>query len=161
VFFNSAFYILVDWLITHTHTHTQVGALFFHKFRCETCELSKDHHLPFSPSINKSDAPFVLVHSNVWVPSRVVSLFGYRWFVSIIDDFFRITLVYLLKDKSDVFSLFQMSYKMVQTQFNTMIKIVCSDNGCEYMYDNLKMYFREQGFIYQTTCRYFIAKWCC
>jgi len=37
-------------------------ALFLHnnvsKFQCETCELSKHHRVSFSPSINKSDAPF-------------------------------------------------------------------------------------------------------
>jgi hypothetical protein len=91
--------------------------LFLHnnvsKLQCETCELSKHHRVSFSPSINKSDAPFVLVHTDVWGPSRVVSLSGYRRFMSFIDDFFRITWVYLLKDKSDVFYVFQMFYKMV------------------------------------------------
>jgi hypothetical protein len=86
-------------------------ALFLHnnvsKFQCETCELSKHHRVSFSPSINKSDAPFVLVHTDVWGPSRVVSLSGYRWFVYFIDDFSRTTWVYLLKDKSDMFSMFR------------------------------------------------------
>jgi transposase InsO family protein len=131
-------------------------ALFLHnnvsKFQCETCELSKHHRVSFSPSINNSDAPFVLVHTDVWGPSRVVSLFGYRWFVSFIDDFSRTTWVYLLKDKSDMFSVFQMFYKMVHTQFNTTIKIVRSDNGSEYMSSNLEPYFREQGIIHQTAC---------
>jgi hypothetical protein len=74
---------------------------------------------------------FVLVHTDLWGLSRVVSLFGYRWFVSFIDDFFRTTWIYLLKDKSDVFSMFHMFYKMVQTQFNATIKIVRSDNEGE------------------------------
>jgi len=85
-------------------------ALFLHnnvsKFQCETCELSKHHHVSFSPSINKSDAPSVLIHTDVWGPSRVVFLSSYRWFVSFIDDFSQTTWVYLLKDKSDVFSVF-------------------------------------------------------
>jgi hypothetical protein len=37
--------------------------------------------------------------------------------LSFIDDFSRTTWVYLLKDKSDVFSVFQIFYEMVQTQF--------------------------------------------
>jgi hypothetical protein len=82
----------------------------------------------------------------------VVSLSGYWWFVSFIEDFSRTSWVYLLKDKSDVFSVFQMFHKMVQNQFNTSIKIVRSDNGGEYMSGNLGMYFREQGIIHQTTC---------
>jgi transposase InsO family protein len=48
-----------------------------------------------------------------------------------------------------VSSVFQ---KMVQTQFNTNIKIVGSDNGGEYMSSDLILYFREQGIIHQTTC---------
>jgi len=84
--------------------------LFLHnnvsKFQCETRELSKHHHVSFSPSINKSDAPFVLVHTDVWGPSRMVSLSNYRWFVCFIDDFSRTTWVYLLNDKSDVCSVF-------------------------------------------------------
>jgi transposase InsO family protein len=80
----------------------------------------------------------------------------YEWFlylvVSFIDVFSRTTWVYLLKDKSDVFSVFQMFYKMVQTQFNATIKIVRLDNGGEYMSSNLEDYFRERGIIHQTTC---------
>jgi hypothetical protein len=60
----------------------------------------------FSPSINKSDAPFVFVHTDVWGSSRVVSLSGYQWFVSCINDFSWTTWIYLLKDKNDVFSVF-------------------------------------------------------
>jgi transposase InsO family protein len=48
--------------------------------------------------------------------------------------------------------MFQMFYKMVQTQFNATIKIVRSNNGGEYMSSNLEAYFREQGIIHQTTC---------
>jgi hypothetical protein len=131
-------------------------ALFLHdnvsKFQCETCELSKHHRVSFPPSINKSDAPFVLVHTDVWGPSRVVSLSGYRWFVSFNDDFSRTTRVYLLKDKSDMFYVFQMFHKMIQTQFNSKIKIVRSNNGGEYMSSDLGTYFREQSIIHQTTC---------
>ena len=45
-----------------------------------------------------------------------------------------------------------MFHKMVQTQFNTSIKIVRLDNGGEYMSSDLGMYFQEQGIIHQTTC---------
>jgi transposase InsO family protein len=41
---------------------------------------------------------------------------------------------------------------MVQTQFNTKIKVVRSDNGGEYMSSDLGMFFREQGVLHQTTC---------
>jgi hypothetical protein len=134
-------------------------ALFLHnnvyKFQCETCGLSKHHRVSFSPRINKSNAPFVLIHIDVWGPSRVVSLSSYRWFVSFIDDFSQTPWIYLL---SEVFSVFQMFHKMAQTQFNTKNKIVDYGNGGEYMSGNLETYFREQGIIHQTTCRYSAGK---
>jgi transposase InsO family protein len=55
----------------------------------------------------------------------------------------------LIKDKSDVLSMFQMFYKMIKTQFNTNIIIVHSDNGGEYMSSVLRMYFH--GIIHQIT----------
>jgi hypothetical protein len=62
------------------------------KFQCGTCAFFKHHRVSFSPSINKSDEPFVLVHTDVWGPSGVVSLSCYRWFVSFIDNFLMIFL---------------------------------------------------------------------
>lgn len=106
----------------------------------------------FSPSINKSVEPFVLVHNDVWGSSWVASLFGYRWFVSFIVDFSLTTWVYLLKDKSDVFSVFHMFHKMIQTRFNTSIKIVCLDNRGEYMSIDLGTHFCEHGIIHQSIC---------
>jgi hypothetical protein len=39
--------------------------IMFSKFQFETCELAKNHHVSFSPSINKSVEPFVLVDTDV------------------------------------------------------------------------------------------------
>ncbi|RDX91194.1 hypothetical protein CR513_26855, partial [Mucuna pruriens] len=44
----------------------------------------KNHHATFSPSSNKSFAPFDLVHSNVWRPI-IDSIFRTKRFVSLID----------------------------------------------------------------------------
>ena len=52
-----------------------------------------------------------------------------RWFITFIDDYTRVTWVFLLKDKSDAESVFKKFYTMVQTQFQTQIKIFWSDNG--------------------------------
>jgi transposase InsO family protein len=131
-------------------------SLFLHnhvsKFQFETCELTKHHRVSFSPSITKSNAHFVLVHTDVWGPSQVVSLFGHQLFVSFIDDFSRTTRVYLLKDKGEVSSIFQIFHRMIQTQFNASIKVVRSDNGGDYMSSSLSTFFCDHGIIQQTTC---------
>ena len=98
---------------------------------CEACELSKHHRATFNLSMNKSTIPFQLVHIDVWGPSHISSLHGYKWFVTFIDDFSRTTWVYLMKEKSDVFSIFKNFHKMICTQFSTVVKIVRSDRGGE------------------------------
>lgn len=59
----------------------------------------------------------------------VTYLFGFRYFVAFIDDFSRGTWVYLLKSKQDVLSVFQQFHKMIDTQFNARVKILCTNNG--------------------------------
>lgn len=50
-----------------------------HNFACDACELAKHRRFSCPSSLNKSSAPFMIVHSDVWGPSRVVSVSGYCW----------------------------------------------------------------------------------
>lgn len=56
-----------------------------HNFACDACELAKHRRFSCPSSLNKSSAPFMIVHSDVWGPFCVVSISGYRWFVTFID----------------------------------------------------------------------------
>ena len=83
----------------------------FSSFNCETCELSKHHRATFKlrndePCLH----PFELVHSDVWGPARTTGLCGARYFVTFIDDYSRLTWVYVLKDRSRLFATFQSFY---------------------------------------------------
>ena len=42
---------------------------------------------------------------------------GKRWFVTFIDDHTRITWVYLLREKSETYQVFQNFNSMIQTRF--------------------------------------------
>ena len=97
-------------------------------FRCEDCELGKHQCASFYPNNNKSVVPFSLIHSDVWGASRAISLKGHKWFVTFIDDFSRITWVYIMKEKSEVHLIFKTFHKMICTQFGVVVKIVRSDN---------------------------------
>jgi hypothetical protein len=72
--------------------------------------------------MNKSDIPFALIHSDVWGPSPVSIVSGVRWFVIFVDDCTRMTWLYLLKHKDEVFRVFQSFHAMIQTQFSAQIK---------------------------------------
>lgn len=75
------------------------SALDISKLHCEVCELAKHQPVPYPLSINTSLSPIAIIHSDVWGPSRVISSSGARWFVTFIDDYSRVSWVYLLKDK--------------------------------------------------------------
>ncbi|RDY14205.1 hypothetical protein CR513_00766, partial [Mucuna pruriens] len=55
-----------------------------------------------------------------------------KWFVTFIDDYTRLSWVYLMKEKYEVETIFINFYIMVQSQFQKNIHILQSDNGREY-----------------------------
>ncbi|KAK3006499.1 hypothetical protein RJ639_017038 [Escallonia herrerae] len=121
-------------------------------FQCEVCELAKSHRVSFPLALNKSPDPFMIIHSDVWGPSKVNSLGGSRWFVTFIDDCTRMTWVQLMKYKSEVNVLFQQFCKMIHTQYNARIQVLRSDNGGKYLSAELQQYLKAHGIIHQTTC---------
>ncbi|BAU00227.1 hypothetical protein VIGAN_10180200, partial [Vigna angularis var. angularis] len=64
---------------------------------CESCQLGK-HVRSVFPKRSQSmcTSSFSIIHSDVWGPSRVSS-FGFRYFVTFIDEYSRCTWVYLMK----------------------------------------------------------------
>jgi hypothetical protein len=74
-------------------------------FQCETCKLSKHCRSTFPLNNNRSESPFYLIHSDVWGPAQVVSIFGFRYSLSFIDDCTRYTWIYLLKSRDEVSSI--------------------------------------------------------
>ena len=77
-------------------------------FECESYQFAKHHHLSFVPPVNKKAShAFELVHSDVWGPCPVVFKTRFRYFVTFEDDFSRITWLYFMKSRSELFSHFQ------------------------------------------------------
>ncbi|CAL9004132.1 unnamed protein product, partial [Prunus brigantina] len=103
-------------------------------------------------STNKCTTPFTLIHSDVWGPSPITAPSGVRWFVTFIDDCTRMTWIYLMKNKNEVFSRFQSFHKQMKTQFNAQIQILRSDNGGEFVNHDFQTYFQQHGIIHEMTC---------
>ena len=59
-----------------------------------------------------------------------------------------------MKSKGELNVLFQRFHKMLQTQYNAQVQVICSDNGGggEYNTADLQKYLRANGIIHQTTC---------
>jgi len=57
-----------------------------------------------------------------------------------------------MKDKYEVFHLFVNFYQMVQTQFESPIKRLRSDDGREYVNQKLSKFLKENEFVHELTC---------
>lgn len=86
-----------------------------------------------APSLEKIktffyDSPFPVIHSDIWGSSHV-SFMDYRYFVTIIDEFSRCTWVFLMKEGSEIWSIFTSFVNEIKTQFGKTIPIFISDDA--------------------------------
>jgi len=66
-----------------------------------SCKLDKYHRATFQSRVNnRNSSAFELVYSDVWDPNRVPSIKSFTYFLLFIDDFSRMTWLYLLKERS-------------------------------------------------------------
>ena len=89
------------------------------------------------------------MHIDIWGPYSTPSLYGSSYFLSIVDDFSRCTWTFLIPYQSDASSLVQSFYNLVVNQFNTIIKVIRSDNGPEF---SLHSFYAFKGIINQLSC---------
>lgn len=120
---------------------------------CESCQLGKHVRASFPQVAHcQSTLPFDLVHSDVWGPSRVSSILGFRYFVIFIDDFSRCTWIYLMKERSELFTIFEKFCTEIRNQFNQSIRMLRSDNAKEYFSGQFNNFMTSHGIIHQSTC---------
>lgn len=115
-------------------------------YNCDIYHYSKSTRLPFSLSLSKTTRAFELVHSHVWGPFSI-SIDGFKYFVTFIDDFSNVTWVYLLKSKGEVANYFKQVHVLVTTQFSSHIKTLRSDNSTEYTSHDMKIYLVSNGIL--------------
>lgn len=113
------------------------------QFQCEVYELAKHQRSVFHSRPYKKSRPFSLIQSDIWGPSCVQNLSNTRWFITFIDDHSRLCWVYLMKEKSEAYQIFKQFHSMVQTQFNTKIQMIRTDNGTEYFSNILGSFFSD------------------
>ena len=70
-----------------------------HDGTCKGCAKGKNIKNPFLKSDTKTKGMLELIHSNVCGPMPSISLSGYEYYVTFIDDYSRNTWIYFLKNK--------------------------------------------------------------
>ena len=85
--------------------------------KCLVCPFAKQTRNVFPNSSIKSTACFELLHIDLWGPYNTFTVDGKKYFLTIVDDFSRVTWLFLLSHKSAVCVSIQMFLQFVQTQF--------------------------------------------
>lgn len=119
---------------------------------CHSCCISKSHRLPYSSSTSECSSPLNIVHTDLWGPSPVTSRNGYKYYVTFIYQFSRYTWIHLLKNKSDVHSVFRQFKLLVENLFSNKIKILQSDWGGQFQ--ALSGFLKESGISHRISCPY-------
>jgi len=92
---------------------------------CEGCVFGKQHKKPFSTSrasrVSKLQG---LVHFDVWGLAKIPSSGGAKYFITFINNLFRKTFCYFLKNKGEWFTTFQKFKVFVESQSGNNITIL-------------------------------------
>jgi hypothetical protein len=98
----------------------------------DICKMTKQNRLSFSLLKSKTKNLFELVYSDVWGPTLITFYNGFKYLILFIDDFSKVTWLYLLKSNDEVFNYFVEFLNRIVTQYNEKLKIFRSDNGTEF-----------------------------
>lgn len=121
---------------------------------CVICPLSKMTKLPFIASDSHASAPFNLIHTDIWGPYKVTTKGKFRYFLTIVDDFSRMTWVYLLEKKSNYLDTLIKFEVYIANQFEGKLKIIRSDNALEFSDKACHEHFEKKGMVHQKSCPY-------
>ena len=121
--------------------------------QCLVCSKARQHRLPFSHSQIYSTHIFEHIHIDLWRPYRIQTYNGYRYFLTIVDDYSRTTCVHPLAAKINAMPLIRAFVDMANTQFSVRVQIITSDNALELGLNKEAIeYFMNKGIIHWTSC---------
>lgn len=72
-------------------------------FVCDVCPKARQTRLPFPVNKIHSLRVFDLIHIDTWDPYKFSTYNGYRYFLTIVDDYSKATWTFLLSSKSNAF----------------------------------------------------------
>jgi len=92
------------------------------QYVCEVCPEAKQHGLPFPINHISSTYTFGLLHVDTWGPYHTKTHIGHRYFLTVVDDYWRATWTHLMVTKDEAFPLIKALVAMDKTQFGGISK---------------------------------------
>ena len=60
--------------------------------------------------------------------------------------------IFLMKNRAELFSIFQKFYAKIQTQINVSIRVLRGDNAREYFSTPFTSFMSQHGILHQSSC---------
>ncbi|KAJ9532906.1 hypothetical protein QJQ45_010996 [Haematococcus lacustris] len=95
-----------------------------------------------------------LVHTDVCGPFHVASVGGYSYVVTFLDEYSGLSLVECVKAKSDVPGVIISTVQWLETQSGRKLKALRSDNGTEYINQEVRAFLASKGIQHQRSAPY-------
>ncbi|KAJ9509995.1 hypothetical protein QJQ45_011674 [Haematococcus lacustris] len=95
-----------------------------------------------------------LVHTDVCGPFHVASVGGYSYVVTFLDEYSGLSLVECVKAKSDVPGVIISTVQWLETQSGRRLKALRSDNGTEYINQEVRAFLASKGIQHQRSAPY-------
>jgi hypothetical protein len=88
--------------------------------------------------------PLKMLHIYLFGPIAYISITGNKYDLVIINDYSRLTWVFLLQDKSETQEVLKKFLKRAQNKFDAKVKRIRSDNVTEFKNIQVEDYFDEE-----------------
>ena len=121
---------------------------------CEACALGKQIRFPFKSSSSATNRPLELVHTDVCGPMPVTSIGGNNYFLTVLDDRSKLSVVQPVASKSDIPLALKDTITLLENQSGHTTKRIRCDNGTEFINSELKSFCADKGIKLETTVRY-------
>jgi len=100
----------------------------------EPCLVGKTTMKPFNKAMRAS-SPLQLIHSNICGPMNVKAHHGAINFITLINDYPQYEYMHLLSHRYEALDVLKCFVAKVGTQLERRVKILRTDQGCEYLLD--------------------------
>ena len=121
---------------------------------CEACVEAKHAKQPFKNVGRRASTPLEVVHSDIIGPINTASIKGAKYIITFVDDYSRYTLVYPVREKSQLLDCFKEYKAKVEHTSKRKISCVRSDQGKEYMSKEFKSFLNDNSIHHETSSTY-------
>jgi len=112
---------------------------------CEHYVIGKKNKVKFDTMIHCTEGILSYVHTDVWGPTKMISIRDNHYLVSFIDNVSRRCWVYTIRHKGNVLELFVERKKNMEKNTGMKIKVLRSDNVGDYTNDLFLQLCRDEG----------------